>query len=203
MEEKALHKVHSTHTLNDNQHVRCVHISASQFQRGRTEKTQLSFLAFWQWMSHGCTTMILNWSNNTENGIFWCQSGSILKDTMHYEGLVLDQAVPSMVLTILNKCKIMWHDLHDKEPQLVQCGMVLHQDNVTCYRHNDIPNLLQGMFSDPPYSPNVCSANLILFPCTKQQWWGCRLMFCNTTNSPSQSLSAAWAATTTGLQVTS
>lgn len=102
------------HTMNDNQHIRCVHISNSHFQRGRTKKKAFSFPAFWQSMSHGCTIMILNWSINTQNGIFWCQCGSILKDTRHSEGLVLDQAVPPLVLTILNKCMIMWHDLHDK-----------------------------------------------------------------------------------------
>jgi hypothetical protein len=74
--------------------------------------------------------------------------------------LVLDHPMPTG--TIVNgqhDCTILQHkvrlDVHHKQPELLEHGVILLQDNGTPQHHHDVPNLVQcwgwQVLAHPPY----------------------------------------------------
>jgi histone-lysine N-methyltransferase SETMAR len=92
-------------------------------------------------------------------------------------GLVLDHPVP--VGTTVNGpyyCSLLQDMMRPafqhKQPELLERGAILLQDNTTPYRHRDVQNLMQRwgweVLAHPPYSPDLASCDYWLFSRVKE-----------------------------------
>ena len=96
-------------------------------------------------------------------------------------GLVLDHPVP--VGTTANcpyYCSLLQHKVRKalcrKQPELLERGAILLQDNVTPHRHRDVQNLEQRcgweVLAHPPYSPDLAPCDYWLFSHVKEHLRG-------------------------------
>jgi hypothetical protein len=130
----------------------------------------------------------------------WCRCGSILKDTRHLEGFVLDQAVPPQVLIIPNKCMVMCNMTNNYSWFNVAWSCLRKMWHVIAIMTSQIccmfvtENLFTSSILGKPwlYQFNFVSLH-------QEAMTGCSFTF---SNSPSQSVYVIWAATTTELQMT-
>jgi len=62
-----------------------------------------------------------------------------------------------------------------KHPEVLECVVILLQDNATPHCHRDLQNLVQWgceVVACPPYSPNLASCDYWLFACVTEHLWG-------------------------------
>jgi transposase len=96
-------------------------------------------------------------------------------------GLVLDHLVP--VGTMVNGphyCSLLQHKVRKalcrKQPELLERGAILLQDNATPHRHHDVLNLVQRwgweVLAYPPYSPDLAPCDYWLFSRVKKHLRG-------------------------------
>jgi transposase len=94
---------------------------------------------------------------------------------------VLDHPVP--VGTTVNGryfCSLLQHKVRKalchKQPELLERGAILLQDNATPHRHRDVQNLVQcwglEVFAHPPYSPDLAPCDYWLFSRVKKHLQG-------------------------------
>jgi transposase len=79
-----------------------------------------------------------------------------------------------------HSCRIRWGRpaLRRKQPELLERGAILLQDNATPHRHCDVQNLVQRwgweVLAHPPYSPDFAPCDYWLFSRVKEHVWGKR-----------------------------
>jgi histone-lysine N-methyltransferase SETMAR len=65
-----------------------------------------------------------------------------------------------------------------KQPELLEHGAILLQDNATPHHHCDVQNLVQRwvweVLAHPPYSPDLAPCDYWLFSRVKEHLWGKR-----------------------------
>ena len=65
-----------------------------------------------------------------------------------------------------------------KQPDLLQSGLILHQDNAPAHKAKLVQEILQKLnietLTHPPYSPDLASCDFCLFPVLKDSLWGTR-----------------------------
>ena len=63
-----------------------------------------------------------------------------------------------------------------KQPEMLEHGVILLQDNATPHCHRDVQNLVQCLdwevLVHPPYSPDLTPFDYRLFACEKEHLWG-------------------------------
>ena len=87
-------------------------------------------------------------------------------------GLMLDHTLP-VIMTISGQyyCALLQNKVrlavHCKQPELLERGVILLQDNATAYRHCDVQNLVQRwcweVLAHPPYFPDLVPCDYWLF----------------------------------------
>jgi hypothetical protein len=66
--------------------------------------------------------------------------------------------------------------LHHEQPELLEHGVVLLQENATTYFHHDVQSLVRRcgreVLALPPYSPGLTACDYWLFACVKEHFRG-------------------------------
>jgi histone-lysine N-methyltransferase SETMAR len=78
--------------------------------------------------------------------------------------------------------------LRRKQPELLERGAILLQENATPHRHRDVQNLMQRsgweVLAHPPYSPDLAPCDYWLFSCVKEHLQGKRVDSEDDINTP-------------------
>lgn len=121
-------------------------------------------------------------SNVTDKKIAWCSQGA-LKSCMSCSSAIMDMCLTIPWYFTVNSpyyCSLVQDKVRPacrcKQPELLESGVILVQENATPHCQCDVQNLVKhwgwNIWAHPPYSPNLTPWYYWLFACVKEELWG-------------------------------